>query len=276
MTLCIAAVARKENTLVFVADYMLSNDTNSIEGSLSKVVEIGQKKWVQLFSGDPSHNLSILDHVQVELKGGPDDRDSVLKAYEKTFQKELKCKVESQLLSPLGMTRDEFFAHGREKLGDDQFSRLLYQIQDIGLETDFLVAGFDADNAHLLSITDPGTAYIRDALSFHAIGCGAALADAFLMTLPYDPFADLEDIIYRICETKFKSEAAPGVGKKTTLATLDREGNFKRYHTDEVQKIRSIWEVNKDRPIPSGAPPAIKSLRPFRQSKLSSSSNPQT
>jgi hypothetical protein len=255
MTLCIAAVARSSNTIVCVSDYMLSSDTHSIEGALSKLAWLNHGKWLQLFSGDPSHNLSVLEKVQTHLHGKPEDRETIRRAYEKMFQKELREKIEAQLLSPIGMTRDEFLVHGRERIGDEQFSRILYQIQHFGLQTEFLVAGFDGNAPVLLSISDPGTAYIRDALSFHAIGCGAPLAEAYLMTLPFDPFDPLDEIVYRVCVAKFRSEAAPGVGRRTTLATLDKDGTLRRYLSSEWEKFgpsgkRTMPSRCRPKPLP--------------------------
>jgi 20S proteasome alpha/beta subunit len=152
-------------------------------------------------------------------------------------------------------------------LGDHEFSSILYQIREAQLETDFLVAGFGPDGVpRIFTVGDPGTEYIHDAMAYHAIGCGAPLADAALMA-SFNPMASLPDIIYRVMEAKFLSEAAPGVGKSTFVNTLDQQGKIQCIYSTEAEKMRKFWE-NSKRPAPAKAKEAIKKIltdeHPFR------------
>lgn len=227
-----------------------------------------------MFAGDPSHKALVLTEFDSllgknkQLAGVPTENDVLIRnTLCEAFREVLKRKIESEILSPIGLTREKFLKEGKDMLGDHEFSSILNQIKDAKLETDFLVAGFGADGVpRIFTVGDPGTEYVHDAMAYHAIGCGAFLADAALMA-SFDPLAPLPDIIYRVLEAKFLSEAAPGVGKSTFVNTLDQQGKIQCIFSTETEKMRKLWESNK-RPVPARAKETIKKIltdeHPFR------------
>jgi hypothetical protein len=255
MTLCIAAIANEAKTIVTVSDFMLSNQTSSMEGEITKVSRIGHsKRWLMMYAGDPSNSYLVFRRVNAALAGTKEAEADIIKAFTSAIQQEIKQKIETQLLSPYGWMREDFMRDGRASLGDEQFARLLYAVQNVGLETDFLVAGFsEKDNHHVYSFRDPGVCSVHDQLRFHSIGCGSALADASMMS-SFRSDASLTDVIYRLAEAKFKGEAAPGVGKQTFITTLDFDAKtLQVVHPPNVEKIKALWEKNGKPPIPAEA-----------------------
>ena len=169
MTLCIAAIARKEERIVTVSDFMLSTETMSAEPTISKLAIVGQKiKWVSMFAGDPTHAWSITDRVRQLLDNKRETPEAVIKAFQAAYESELENKINSEVLSPLGMTRDRFLLDGRRALGDETFNQLYYRILNTSLETDFLVGNC----YRLFSIHHPSTVVFHDPLGFSAIGNG--------------------------------------------------------------------------------------------------------
>lgn len=247
MTLCIAAVARKEQRYVTVSDLMLSNQIMSAEPSISKVSFVGQNpRWTVMFAGDPTHAQRVTAMVIGALKESGKKSLSggeIAAAYQSAFKVELKNKINDELLGPLGITRDEFVRNGRSQFGDELFGKMLYQINSMELETSFLIGNPKA----LLSVTDPGVVHDNYTLGFHAIGTGETLAKASLMGA-FDADAPLAEIIYRLLEAKFRGEAASGVGRRTMVTLLDENGSVCEGLRDiNVEHLRKIWE-EKGRP----------------------------
>lgn len=158
MTLCVAAYSPKFRTFVTVSDLLLSNDYMSAETSSMKIKPLSPTgRWVCMFAGSPSIYGSVLERIRAYLHAADESGASVRTAAEKAFRDELGHKIEGQLLSPFGLTRKEFLEQGKNYFGDEQFTRLLYELNAINLDTHFIIAGFELDGApHLFSVVDPG------------------------------------------------------------------------------------------------------------------------
>lgn len=152
--------------------------------------------------------------------------------------------------------------NGRASFGDEEFVRLVYEIGSAKLKTDFLVAGYVKDHPHLFSFGDPGTKYVHDAVGYHAIGCGAALADAAL-NHTFKSFLPLVNLIYRLLEAKFLGEAAPGVGKNTLVTILKPTGEWGKFPIPKIHQIKQIWEAEGQSPIPESAAGLIEQFFSF-------------
>jgi hypothetical protein len=250
MTLCIAAIARKEKRFVTVSDLMLSNQIMSAEPTISKVSFVGENPlWTVMFAGNPTHAQRVRAMVigalnasgKKSLKAG-----EIADVYQSAFKVELKNKINDELLGPLGITRDEFVKSGRAQFGDELFGKMLYQINSTELETSFLIGNPTA----LLSVADPGVVHDNYALGFHAIGSGETLANASLMGA-FDAEAPLAEVIYRLLEAKFRGESASGVGRKTFVTLVDESGWDRQGLNDvNVESLRKIWYEKGKPPIP--------------------------
>lgn len=264
MTLCIAAVARSSgggHSYITVSDHMLSSSSMSAEPVLVKTSFIGTKiRWAVMFAGDPTHAYSIIQRA-INSAAGQTETFAVMEAAFKTaFKAELEQKINDELLSPMGITREQFQQTGKEAFGREIFGKMLYQIGNAKLETDLLIG----NASRIFSVSDPGKIEYHDPLGFHAIGSGATLAEASLMGV-IDSVHPVNHIIYRLLEAKFRGEAASGVGRKTFLTVMDATGACKQMISDECDHIRAIWEVKGKPPVPDSAKKLIDDLlKPFR------------
>jgi hypothetical protein len=260
MTLCIAAIARKEKQIVTVSDFMLSNEFTSTEASAAKVSRVGKtNRWLHLYSGDPSVCIKIKTAVDHYLSGESEEMAiDVIRSYERAFREELSHTINGEILSRFGLNREQFLKEGRQMLGEAKFKEIADKISKAGLGTDFLVAGFGASGRpSLISFSDPGISYIHNASSYHAIGCGSIVADALLMNR-FSPFDPLTNIIYQLAETKFRCESAvPGVGQSTFITVLDSGGKWTGIRPTKALAIKQLWAEKGQPSIPSEADKVI-------------------
>ena len=266
MTLCVAAISRKENKIVTVSDFLLSTDWDSSESPAMKIAKTGFKnRWRVMFAGDPSTFIKVNTKATSLLAGTKESTKDIMAAFQDAFQDTLKSEIEGAKLSRYGMTRKQFLEKGRQNFGKEEFLRILREVQSIGLETEFLVAGFD-DNEEpsLVSIDDDsGTPYIRDLSSYHAIGSGAPLAEASLMGT-FNTHASVSDIVYRLSEAKFLSERSPFVGESTFVTVFGLKNYWNAILPPEMEKIKKLWKEKGIPPIPVGASKLItENLKPL-------------
>lgn len=117
-----------------------------------------------------------------------------------------------------------------------------------------------------ISVNDPGTTTLHDFECFHAIGCGAPLANAALIS-SFDPFRPLTDIIYLLLDAKFRSEKAPGVGQRTIAVVLCEDGNLFGINPGKVEAIKELRKAKNRHLIPPEAHDMINGMLVPRMAK---------
>jgi hypothetical protein len=253
MTVCIAAISYKDQCIVTASDFMLSLDWASKDTQTIKLQPLCPSgRWVAMFSGNPTVDAHVIKVASDTISStGKETSADVVKAVEKAFRDELKRKIEGELLSPYGLDRDTFLREGFAGLGEHHFNRLASEIASVRLDTSFLIAGYEPDNGapKLISAADPGTHEYHNSLGFCAIGAGWAQALGSLYNT-YKPDLSRDDLIYRICEAKFLSESALGVGKRTVVLIVAPDGSHKGLYPEFVEPIREIWLRQGRPPVP--------------------------
>lgn len=258
MTVCIAAYCNREEAFVCAVDQMLSASDISADSLAIKYSALGGR-WICMFSAsDISAVTSIVGRVQAELApaSAPEEAGDVIASFKKAFDAERKKKIEATVLAP-GMNLEEFYRVGLEKLGGEIFSRTYNLLETVQLGVSFLVCGFSAGaRPHLFVFTDPGIEQHYDLAGFWAIGSGTNNAIGSLFNLKGAPlkYRSFDEVIYRVCEAKFYSETAPGVGRETSVVVLKYDS---RFIVDDPSKLRAVWEKNSNRPLPDGVSDAI-------------------
>ena len=109
----------------------------------------------------------------------------------------------------------------------------------------FLVFGLDNQGSpHIFGVDNPGIITPHDLTGYAVIGSGywmamGALAARSLFDLP------MEELVYRLCDAKFTSETAHGVGRETTLMVLYRNGLESGTDPGLVDRLRTDWELKR-------------------------------
>jgi len=255
MTVCIAAHAYVDDCIVCASDMMITTTDMSSDFASVKSRSVGQS-WLALFAGS---DISAVDPIINEVRdvfadpAYPDTVSNVRDAFVGAFRNQLKLKTENEILQPLGYSLGEFKESGLEQLGGENFSRLLYKIQDQSIDVEFLVAGFDQNGAHIFTVTSPGKVSDYTPVGLWAIGTGQTNALGSLFNCKNSMFApDIHTTMYRVCEAKFNAETAAGVGKKTVLSILRNDGE-RVTMSPQVEAFRSIWEKTRVLTIPEEA-----------------------
>jgi len=253
MTVCVAAICRPDHSIIGISDTMVSNDYFSADYHATKIKRVGAR-WLTMFAGELSPVTPIVDAARTRLAAQPDENASdVAAAFAEAFIEYRIGETERRYLSPYGMKMPEFLAKGREYFGDSGFAAMKYEIDSFHVNVEFLLCGFSTNGVgHILTIKDPGVFAYHDMPGFHAIGSGDIGAIGMLYA-NHARLACLEETFYRVCEAKFVSEIAPGVGELTIGFILRPDGETIVLAPDELAKVKSLWK-RKGRPkIPSGA-----------------------
>ncbi len=266
MTTCIAAVCDHWRSIVLATDQMLTFQEVTGEGLVLKIGAI-HPHWAMMSSGDvtqvgPVHRAAYRLLVRKE----PETLERVSKAVLDAFWEQHLARANSYL-APLGFNLSSFNENGRQRLGETLFTEHCKAVKDISVGCSFLVAGFEnAMSPHIFEVSHPIEKLTYDPVNFWAIGTGAQSALDMLAFHGVTWRMELERAIYHVCEAKFMSERALGVGRKTSVLIMEAETTVDeqlkvtvRELSDELlADIRKVWlKVGAPR-FPSGAGGIIK------------------
>src|SRR5688572_32491726 len=142
VTVCIAAVCQNLKYVVAVSDQMISSNETSTEGVLKVATLDGDAPWLLLYSGTAPNYLRLYERIKSNLTGN--SAGEVVQSIENAYAVEVLKIHESEILAPYGMTREEFFEYGRERLGEYKFSAIIDSLEQSHTDVALLLAGYDA------------------------------------------------------------------------------------------------------------------------------------
>ncbi|MBV8897235.1 MAG: hypothetical protein JO051_12035 [Acidobacteriaceae bacterium] len=265
MTVCIAVTPRFRSEIILVSDQLLSSDVNSVEGAFK--LSALAPAWHVMFAGHAPRFRPLIETMREPLGDTENTRfavETIMAVTERAYYIELTKQIEIEILSPYGISRDDFVRKGRRWFGAADYTYLLSQIGAADLGIELLVVGLDAEaQTQIFSVSSRG-AVSPAVLPYHAIGSGAYLALGALYQLAYFPGPDLIENVYRSCAAKFAAEAAPGVGRETHAMVTDPLMQ-KWAMIFDIGELRKIWQSSGQPPFPSAAKRLIcRDLKPMR------------
>jgi hypothetical protein len=257
MTIGIAAITRPDGYIVAVSDRMLSSGgiVQAADNATLKARKIA-KRWALMFAADDANLfLPVAESCQEDLKTRGEDhdlhvvQDAIISVYSGLFEEEFRSRYLSRYNIP-GI--NAFREVGLMQFGQERFEKICDEIDRFDLGLAMLCYGYDTKRIpHIFEVCNPGSITNHDLLGYGVIGSGWYMATASLRRKALPP--DLEMTIYRLLEAKFSAETAPGVGRSTTLLTMNSDGKDGFVGTGSIEKIREIWERTLKEPEPQDA-----------------------
>ena len=176
MSVCIAAICGSNTRIIAACDTKASGEQSSNELAALKAIWVAER-WLAMYAGgDISPYIPICRAVERKIKGIPSKEltvETMTRAFESSYQEYLSNLAAAKVLGRWKLTMEQFYATGLKKLGADVFDSYCNQIDQVRLQCQFLVCGFDGESKpHLFSVRNPGIAENRDTPGYWAIGDG--------------------------------------------------------------------------------------------------------
>lgn len=248
--------------MVMVADTMLSyQDVVPATDNATEKIFLLESGWFALFAGNTSPLNSLLYRMRENLRADSaatlneaEELDRLKRACKQAYQAERSQQLTDRHLSVYGIkTQDEFKREGYHYFGPQVFAEVSREVRDFCLDTTLLICGFDAKNfPHIFEIADPGELTDHDQPGCAAIGAGAQMAMGVLSPRSNKRLS-WKELVYRLCEAKFTSETANGVGRSTSIAVMFLNGVLEILRPVHIEQLRHIWEEQRATPIPAEA-----------------------
>lgn len=249
MTVCIAGMANVGKSIVLACDSMISTGEVSGDQVAFKLYPLAAPAvWWAMIAGDEITQVwPVIQEANNRLLAISADSltsEAVGRAFADSYQWVRRSYAQDRVLSPFGITMEEFRSDGQRIFGDT-YREVAADLMRVDLGCEFLLAGFDRDgDGHILTVGNPGVVRNYDPVGFWAIGSGApsALSMLFFHSVRY--VLPLANVLYHVCEAKIMAESAFGVGKHTTVKVLacDSPMDAKELSQDFITNVRNAWE----------------------------------
>ena len=260
MTVCIAAIGmdgfshmpdRGDEVIVSVADQKLSLFYTSSDGAVSKQFFFHDDWIAMMAGGDITPCVEIMNASSKLFAKKKNTLANITNAVKTAFQNHLRQLTEDKILSRYGMKLPDFRRNAKKQFTSEVFNSLCSQIDNVTLDCEFLVFGFDADGEpHIFTVTNPGTVNVYDRPGFWAIGSGANTALGMLFYRGQNIHTHMEDTLYHACEAKFMAESASGVGTETQMFIAKQRYKSMMHGGNLLKVIREDWEKHGRPQIP--------------------------
>jgi hypothetical protein len=261
VTICIAAKSREEQIIAAVTDCLLSfpdfPEVPGLEGAIEKA-SIVDGRWYTLFAGESPSALSLLRDIKIAAGEITLSRDvslslkEVKNLFKKTYRLHFRQRIEDDVLSRLDLDWTAF----RKAKGKNEYADIRKDILKYNLRVSFLVFGVDEQQqTQIFTVGNPGI--VQDQGAYWAIGIGSEAAFTHMSIRPI-AHLPLNDLIYRICETKFATEKVQGIGRDTILFIVSKTLGFQLIKPKYIAQLREVWEQECRKSAPNDALQIIK------------------
>jgi len=246
MTLVQASICENGNTIIFIADRMVSSSMGEYiqyekEGNSSKIFRF--KNNVIGFAGVLPDIIKVKNRL--ELKDNFEEfLDNILKVMKDIKDEELERLIINE---SIWKNKEEFIQNQQicpPELKDFIFAKNAKS----KLQINCLIAGFNKNNeAKIFSINNEYDVYDHSDLAYYSIGSGTPFSVIFFDQENYDNKCSLEEGLYFAYRAKKTAESHIGVGTQTDIIVLRKEDDPIIIYADNdlMKMLESLYNEEK-------------------------------
>jgi hypothetical protein len=269
----------RQSMILAISDRMITSGDTEFEPEQPKITEFAPR-IVCLFAGHRDfHHMIASATCRTISADGVTAVSEAAELYAANFVALRRKRAEHKHLAPLVLTSETYLSRQRE-LNSDLVSALTARMLDESLGVQAIIAGTDADGAHIWTIGVEGgeicQAVCHDGRAFVAIGAGHRQFETQFMYRGYTAAWGSLNALLLMYSAKRRAEVSPGVGPGTDavfvsnrvypfaqerLESLDR---YSRELDQMVERARReitnrmtadpVWSIDRERPPPPTLP----------------------
>jgi 20S proteasome alpha/beta subunit len=247
MTVCLATINNKQNSIAFATDRMVTSTSPPIEFEhvLPKLTQINNS-CIALSAGDAICGKEIFDVVKEGMGQTNPPIKHIAERIRDVYQQKRLQVLETVHLRSRGLNHKIFFEAGSKLLPSNIYAQIDYAFATFGLPVEILIAGVDESGPNIFGIRNPGLLDCYKPIGFHIIGSGTMHALVSL-TEHYSPDSSLAAALYTVFRAKRVAEVAPGVGQETDIGMVFLGEKIKYFSkNDELfKRFDAIYKTEK-------------------------------
>jgi hypothetical protein len=243
MTICVASLCEKANSIVFASDRMITAGFLALEFEHpTSKIDILSDHCIGLTTGDVLANIELFRACKnfVQQIQSP-SIELIANQIGEQFVILRRKRAEETLLKPRGITLNSFYQEGLiSKLPSDLSMVIDRGIHQCEYPIELIITGVDNSGAHIYGIRDPGIVTCYDSLGYHAVGSGMSHALLSFVANEGNSDNDINMAVFLTYEAKRKAEVAQGVGEATDIGIIN-DKRIKMLSEEEKKKLDQIY-----------------------------------
>jgi len=243
MTQLIGAICENREKVILLADRMVSTFDMSLAFEYDEPKGKVVSHNAMVLTAGTTHEPELIEDTKKEIKEKENIR-TIAENLSKQYRQIREKRITHDVLSRSGISSFAEFHRLQNMLNPkivDDLDDRIYRY-DLGLR--LLLGGVD-ETAHLYMISDPGSFRSFDAIAFCCIGSGDRHAAPVFALFGFSPKMKAEIVLQISFEAKKKAEMAGGVGKKTDIWIIDKEG-IKVVSDETIAELEEAHEKQED------------------------------
>lgn len=243
VTLCMAALCndgKARQLAVVAADRMVTlGHFIEFEHTVPKMA-IPTPFAVAMIAGDTLLGTRLARGVAAEFDGASPSVADIAAHLALRYVEMRRAELDHQILSVRGLDLQAFYG-AHQSLNPQVTMMLDQQMSQFNLGIELLVAGVDAEGAHIFSVANPGQPeHQHDVIGYGAIGSGGIHALQAMIGYKHSPATPLRETIFQVYAAKRRAEVAPGVGLDTDMAIVT-SSNIAFLDEPTMEKLRDLY-----------------------------------
>jgi hypothetical protein len=249
VTVCIAALCHGDSgndpLAVIAADRMVTlGGFIEFEHAVPKMAHPSPFA-VAMIAGDTLIGTRIAQEVASSLAGTSTPLLTIAQNLAEHYEATRQGIIEANVLAPRGLSFQTFY--GSHASLNGQITMMLDQaMANLDVNVELVLAGVDAQGAHIYTIGNPGRPERQhDVIGYAATGSGAIHAMQSMIGFGHSSTAGLNETVFRIYASKRRAEVAPGVGAETDLAIIS-DGGLEWLDVDSIVQLSGMYDRFRD------------------------------
>lgn len=205
----------------------------------SKIIQLS-KHALLMVAGTTNDGMRLARQAAAEMGGATGEIAEVAEELGQRYAEARKHRAE-QILGLRGLNFESYYAmHASLNGAVVKFLDERLASYDFGVT--LLLAGVDDAGAHIHTNGNPGNGnQCHDSIGWHAIGSGSIHVIPSMAGFDHSPEAAYRETLFRVYASKRRAEVAPGVGKESEVAVINRDG-VKWLTSGELEQLDSIYD----------------------------------
>lgn len=153
--------------------------------------------------------------------------------------------IEEQFLQKCDLKWEDYVNSIKGLTGPSPLAKIIAEIEEFKLELQAIITGVDEEGPHIYVIDDPGMLNSFNDIGYAAIGSGAYHALRSFIENNYSIDMPLWKALYIVFEAKKYAESAPGVGTRTDVVIVGKEG-VRFLKEEHICRLEELYKENRE------------------------------
>jgi len=235
MTLCLAAEFMRDGESGVIAAYDMNAENEWVGADIQHKGYFLLDDFFFMMAGSISRAIELARCCENVISERQTKGDETLESLQEAVVMQKRKLAAEYVGMRLGMSYEEFFDTGKEKLPEEIFREIITDIKGIGLGCSLLVIDFSISSPTIFRVSDT---CVERCSNFAAIGTGLLIAESLLFLREHNFATDVGEALFNAWEAMRLGSLVPGVGETFNIDVLSRKNGKVRSEelTEEHEK----------------------------------------